>query len=258
MSVREPRQRPVSWAQHKQTIKHPWLVPYHAIEYAAEWIAHVLSGWVLLDALEYLGKFSILVAVIFYFTESGDRQKQKHYQAWQVINTAQGKGGSGGRIEALHELNHDRVPLVGVDLAGAFLQGLVLERANLLRARFQGADLRNAILRGANLTYANLSSANIRNGNLERANLENADLEDADLFAANLSEAKMAQANLEQADLRNSDLRGFHWEKIANIRLANIHGVRNAPAGFIGWAVRKGAVDEESDTAWNALLPAAQ
>ncbi len=39
------------------------------------------------------------MAVIFYFSESGDRLKQKHYQAWQVINTAQGKGGSGGRIE---------------------------------------------------------------------------------------------------------------------------------------------------------------
>jgi hypothetical protein len=28
-------------------------------------------------------------------SEAGDRKKQKHYQAWQVINTAQGKGGSG-------------------------------------------------------------------------------------------------------------------------------------------------------------------
>src|ERR1700741_4710735 len=76
---------------------------------------------------------------IFYFSESGNRIKQKHYQAWQVINTAQGKGGSGGRIEALEELNADGVPLVGVDVSSAFLQGLTLERANLLRADFSSA-----------------------------------------------------------------------------------------------------------------------
>src|SRR6266699_3248514 len=65
-----------------------------------------------------------------------DRQKQKHYQAWQVINTAQGKGGSGGRIEALHELNEDRVPLVGVNVSSSFLQGLKLKDASLVRADF--------------------------------------------------------------------------------------------------------------------------
>jgi hypothetical protein len=66
------------------------------------------------EVLEYLGVFSVLIAIVFYFSEAGDRRKQKHYQAWQVINTAQGKGGSGGRIEALQELNIDRIPLVGV------------------------------------------------------------------------------------------------------------------------------------------------
>jgi hypothetical protein len=41
--------------------------------------------------LECLGGFSVLAGVIFYFSESGDRIKQRHYQEWQVINTAQGK-----------------------------------------------------------------------------------------------------------------------------------------------------------------------
>ena len=40
-----------------------------------------------LEVLEYLGTFSVLVAVIFYFSESGDRVKQRHYQAWQVKKT---------------------------------------------------------------------------------------------------------------------------------------------------------------------------
>ena len=113
----------------------------------------------------------MLVAVIFYFSESGDRVKQRHYQAWQVINTAQGKGGSGGRIEALQELNADKVPLVGVDVSSAFLQGLKLEQANLGRADFSAADLRNSKLMGADFTFANLESANLRSAALDHAEI---------------------------------------------------------------------------------------
>ena len=69
----------------------------------------------LLRILEYSSFLSVMFAVVVYFNEAPDRKKQKHYQAWQVINTAQGKGGSGGRIEAMQELNADKIPLVGVD-----------------------------------------------------------------------------------------------------------------------------------------------
>jgi hypothetical protein len=100
------------------------VLPFLAFEWPWEWVAFLLSDWRFLEVLEYLGSFSVLAAVIFYFSESGNRIKQRHYQAWQVINTAQGKRGSGGRIEALQELNADKVPLVGVDVSSAFLQGL--------------------------------------------------------------------------------------------------------------------------------------
>src|SRR5579864_3227078 len=108
MLVRELRQKPLIWEEHKKAIGAHWsLLPFHAIEWSFEWTAYGLSRWAFLEVLEYLGIFSVLIAIVFYFAESGDRKKQKHYQAWQVINTAQGKGGSGGRIEALHELNAD-------------------------------------------------------------------------------------------------------------------------------------------------------
>ena len=129
---------------------------------------------------EYLGSFSVLVAVIFYFSESGDRLKQKHYQAWQVINTAQGKGGSGGRIEALQELDQDGVPLAGVDVSGAFLQGIRLPRAHLLRADLNAVDARNGDFQAADFTSANLHSGNFRESNLSGSNLRDADLGDAD------------------------------------------------------------------------------
>src|SRR5205085_6989902 len=118
--------------------------PFAALEWFWEWLAYFLSNWTFLHVLDYLRSFGIIVAVAFYFSESGDRLKQKHYQAWQVINTAQGKGGNGGRIEALQELDADHVPLVGVDVSGAFLQGVRLPHAGMKRANLSTVDARDA------------------------------------------------------------------------------------------------------------------
>src|SRR5271155_3017945 len=142
MRVFSPRERPRAWRDQRAITRHAWAVPFIAVEWWWEWLAYFLSNWKFLEVLEYLSSLSILVAVIFYFSESGNRIKQKHSQAWQGINTAQGKGGSGGRIEALQELNADHTPLVGVDVSGASLQGIRLDRAQLLRSNFSAADVR--------------------------------------------------------------------------------------------------------------------
>jgi uncharacterized protein YjbI with pentapeptide repeats len=204
-----------------------------------------LSNWKFLEVLEYVGSLSVLVAVLFYFSESGDRAKQKHYQAWQVINTAQGKGGSGGRIEALQELNADHVALVGVDVSGAFLQGIRLSGAKLLRSNFSAADSRNGDFRYADFTDADLSSANFRGGNFYRAWLQGAQVNDADLFGADLTEANLAGANLANADLRDANLSNIRWHEIANVKMTNINGVKNAPDGFVSWALKNGAITAE-------------
>src|SRR5271165_6371219 len=236
MILHQPRKRPEPWQTQRAALRHSWLAPLLAIEWVFDWIAFALSRWSFLEVLEYLGSFSILIAVIFYFSESGDRLKQKHYQAWQVINTAQGKGGSGGRIEALQELNHDGVPLVGVDVAGAFLQGIRLPRAGLLRADFNAVDARNGDFQAANFTSANLHSGNFRGSNLSGANLQDADLGDADFCSANLNGADLDGAKLDGADLGNSDLSKVKWQKIKSLKGANIRQLRNAPEGFIQWA----------------------
>ena len=182
------------------------------------------------------------MAVIFYFSESGNRIKQRHYQAWQVINTAQGKGGSGGRIEALQELNADGVPLVGVDVSSAFLQGLRLERANLLRADFSGADLRRSDLKSADFTNANLHFANFRESDLEDASFQSADMTNADLWGSDLAGAKFDDADISGADLRFADLRNMAWKQLKKVTAANVAGVKNAPEGFVEWALKNGAV----------------
>src|SRR5690348_6525000 len=165
MKIHIRKERPPAWAERREQTRHAWLLPFVALEWLWEWIAFALSNWTFLEVLDYLETFSVLVAVIFYFSESGARVKQRHYQAWQVVNTSQGKGGSGGRIEALQELNADRVDLVGVDVSGAYLQGIRLEKARLVRANFSAADAREAKLPSADLTDADLRSANFRGGN---------------------------------------------------------------------------------------------
>jgi len=245
--VRETRQRPHSWPEHRWHVRHRWTLPFHGVEWAFQWTAFVVSRWAFLEVLEYMSLFSVLFAVIFYYSEAGDRKKQRHYQAWQVINTAQGKGGSGGRIEALQELNADGVPLVGADVSGSFLQGVQLRRASLQRANLAESDLRDCVLTGSDLEYANLKSANFRNGNLQSANLLASDLEDADLVGASLAGANLAHANLTNADLRNADLQKIRWDAIAGINSANVYGVRNAPQGFVAWAMQHGAISVRGD-----------
>ena len=226
MLVRELRPRPKSWAEHRAN--HPnWLLPFQAVEWVFHWTAFGLSRWAFLEVLEYAGTLSVLVAIVFYFAESGDRKKQKHYQAWQVINTAQGKGGSGGRIEAMQELNMDNEPLVGVDASEAFLQGVKLHHANLLRADLSSADLRMSDLSETNLEWANLQSANFQFANLKGADLQSANLDDADLTGADLS--------------------GIKWQKIASINHAVLKDVKNAPGEFVAWALAHGAVNASPD-----------
>ena len=251
MFIYTERTRPRTWEQFSRETKHPILLPLTFAEWSCKWLVYWLSGWAFLEALEYVGTLSILFAVISYFAESGDRLKQKHYQAWQVINTAQGKGGSGGRIEALEELNRDGVPLVGVDVSYAFLQYLDLIGANLVRSNFSGADIRGGNFKSTRLDSANFDSANVRDGSFERASLRGISLKDADLNGATLRGADLSDADLTHADLRNTDLQGIKWQSIANLKLANIYGVKDAPSEFVPWALQHGAVSTASDADWS-------
>ena len=248
MRVRIRRKRPDPWAIRKQAITRAWTTPFWAFEWFCEYAAYLLNNWSFLEVLEYLSSFGVIIAVVFYFAESGDRIKQKHYQAWQVINTAQGKGGSGGRIEALQELNKDGIPLVGVDVSGAFLQGIHLAHAHLVRSNFSAADLRDSDLAFVDLSDSDLQTANLRQSNLHNADLERAKLIEADLWGADLSGADLSGATLNHADLRNTNLEDFKWREIANLKEANVFGVRNAPEGFVAYALKHGAVQIEADS----------
>lgn len=70
---------------------------------------------------ELVGKIAILFTIINYLVEAPDRAKQRHYQAWQILNSAHGLSGDGGRRAALLDLIADGVDLSYLDLSHANL-----------------------------------------------------------------------------------------------------------------------------------------
>jgi len=246
--VFKERNPPPGWAEFKARAPHRYLVPFYRLSWAADWAAYTLGKWPLVELLEYAGSFSILFVAIFYVLGAPDRLKQKHYQAWQVINTAAGKGGNGGRIDALQELNHDRVALIGVEVTNAYLAGVRLEKAEARRANFSSSDLRRASFKRANLDDADFQWANLRGADLRECDLAGSGLDDADLVGANLAGANLAQVSLDRADLREVDLDHVrNWHEIKSIGKANIFGIQNAPEGFVTWAKKMGAIESKGD-----------
>lgn len=151
-----------------------------------------------------------------------------NYQAWQVINSAQGKGGSGGRLEALRQLLENKVSLAGINLDDAWLEGVQLPGGTLTRGSLQRTNLSHANLAGANLEGADLSGANLVGANLTDAYLK-----------ANLTHARLSATILDGADLDGV----LGWEEIASVGHASIEGIRHAPPGFAEFARERGAVD---------------
>lgn len=176
-------------------------------------------------------------------------RKTANYEAWQVINSAQGKGGSGGRVDALQDLIQNGISLAGVRLDGAWLEDVKLASSQL---------------RYASLREANLHGADLREANLEGADLTDANLTGADLRGAHLKGTILKGTQLGTADLREADLNGVRdWQLIKSASYLNIDGVRNAPANFKDWMIAHGAVDSttapitEADqtfsTVWRAV-----
>ena len=154
------------------------------------------------------------------------------YQAWQVINSAQGKGGSGGRVEALSDLLRNRISLAGINLDGAWLEGVQLPSATMVRGSVVKTNLAKA-----NLVGANLEGADLRNAILVTANLTGANLR-----GANIAGARLSGATLDGADL--SEIVG--WNEVGSLSYASIEGIRYAPAGFLEFAHAHGAVDKRT------------
>jgi BTB/POZ domain-containing protein KCTD9 len=144
---------------------------------------------------------TVALARCRYVWEAPKREKLAHYQAWQMINSARGQAGSGGRIDALQDLNKDGVDLQGLDASGANLVDIKLQKAMLTKADLSKSELSYADLSKSNFLFANFDDAYLVNTNLSYARLSSATFSNTTLFSTNLSNAVFDDADLTNADI---------------------------------------------------------
>ena len=150
---------------------------------------------------EDIESLSILAGLILFVLNIPEQQKRSQYEAWQVINSAKGQKGSGGRIQALQDLNDDNQSLAGLtaddaDLTEIDLQGADLSRANLKNTKLDKANFCDTLLFQARLNGATLCDANLTGANLTRADLTNTNLSGAKFNDDRLVNAKLCDAIL--------------------------------------------------------------
>ena len=56
-----------------------------------EWLVYRLRSLALFDLLELAGRCTVLVAAIFWVLEADNRAKERHYRAWDLINSARAR-----------------------------------------------------------------------------------------------------------------------------------------------------------------------
>jgi uncharacterized protein YjbI with pentapeptide repeats len=100
-----------------------------------------------LSTAELLGKLTIVFGILSFIVEGPERAKQRHYQAWQLIDGARGHPGDAGRSIAIGVLVKDHEEIRELDLANANLKG-----RDLRSAMMPGVNFRDAKLDGANFS----------------------------------------------------------------------------------------------------------
>src|SRR3954465_2131499 len=155
-------ERPATWQEWKAQHRWPRLT---SLEWAMRWLMHRCHGsatfWLIEVACWIATLAAVVAGVVLWFWEADDRTKQSHYRAWELINSARGSTGDGGRRDALQDLNEDRVNLSAAPLADAYLGKVQLPNATMATANLSGAILLEADLTGAILFKADLIGAKL-------------------------------------------------------------------------------------------------
>ena len=197
------------------------------------WLFCQIRQSVLLNIVE---GFSILVAVWLFFLETPERDKKAHYEAWKTIDSAHGLRNSYARLQALEDLNSDRISLSGFNAPEADLRDIDLSGADLSHAYLSGADLSNANLSHANLSHANLVETKLSNANLSNSLLTGANISYANLIESNLQSVDFVGANIIGANFVRSNLAQAYFGDVnfnhcrlndANLQKTKFFGVEN-------------------------------
>jgi hypothetical protein len=175
----------------------------------------------------------LLYAVCNFIFDRPAIERQKYFQAWEVINTASGQPGRGGRNEALEYLNQETqfwnwyTPeckhknsdlntlsndcLVGIEITKANLKHINLEKANLRSSIFTATSFRNANLKKANFKYSEIEYAHFDEARLEDTIFEGVKAQGAVFTGANLRRASFKDAHLEGAVFTGAEVEGVNF-----------------------------------------------
>jgi len=183
--MRKDKPKPKSWQEKSaQYNKHARSLVFIRFEWCCEWASFWLGQWAFLEVLEYLGKLTILISLILWIypgckerkqaTESAkqaaaDTRISRHYAAWQTINSAIGKPGNAGRVDALRDLNLDGIQLDGISLAGNVL---LVGPLNLTNASMTHADFSDGKYQEVNFSRAQFDFSKWNNTFSENCNFQ--------------------------------------------------------------------------------------
>ncbi|MBD2631435.1 MULTISPECIES: pentapeptide repeat-containing protein [Aphanizomenon] len=189
----------------------PWVFK-EWLRYFLEFPKKQLAKKVLIIIVEKGLLISLISGVLKYYWEAPQRQKQKEFQAWTIINNAAGKEVSGGRISALQDLNENGVELWNLVLDRANLSGIKLENGKLAQTSFKRAILECTQEKCSNLRKANLYQSNFYDASLSKIDFRETNLIDANLQKAYLEQAKFQKAHLYKANLKESKIKGANFQ----------------------------------------------
>jgi len=273
MTQTEP---PAPWRQRRASIHRRWKVPFVFCEWCCERLAFQINQCALVRVLESLGKLSLLVAVVVYIWGIPERsravenaKKVKHYQAWQMINSAAGLSGDGGRKLALQDLCADEVNLDLINLSNAVFDGLQLHGCSMKRGNLDGTDFSSANIRlmnfyrasfrgshslGSRYLEACFVSVDARNAVFNCCHFTASTFEGADLRGASFINCDAKNVSFRFADLRGASISEFpsgKWKMSdLDFRDANIAGIQADPS-IKERMTRMGAVSIEKNSEWD-------
>ena len=238
LQLKRPGDAQSDWKRAERIIRNPLKNTLFAINQPLIKVEKVLweplLAWAdnqaLLSLLGIIGNVGIIIAVFTFIGIEQQRRDAEVLNAWQILTSADGQAGSGGRTQALEFLNaspgshwrrrvsclwlcswpaesfEDINLSVEVESAGLPLSDKLGSVHDSLSESTPGVYLREIQLPEARLIKAKLQGANLFRANLEGANLFAANLEGANLLEANLQGADLLEANLEGVNL----LGGLH------------------------------------------------
>jgi uncharacterized protein YjbI with pentapeptide repeats len=207
-----------------------------------------------------LATISILYSAITILSEKNLRQRNAIFQAWQIINSNEGKAGEGGRSLALEQLLKYKENISGISLENAYLKQIninncVLEKINFMNGKFAkshfindsfvlcdftGSQLEKGIFDNVQYVNSNLNKTRFVMSNFNYCTINNCNSEkEASFYSSSIMnttisdsiflDAYFDNANIDKTYFISTDLSlsRFRRCKISNSTIKKIKAIQS-------------------------------